>query len=141
MKLSEFRKRVGFPISKQLLFEYIKRFGLKFEKDEVGNNIYTEQHLIIFKIIWGLTHKIKLKDPKIKVILDAITVGSYKQSFNIEINPHEIYRDNLRLRQELVDVKRERDHLDREIKSVLDEIRKRAKHDFSSGKPSGFFRK
>lgn len=141
MKLSEFQKRLGFKISKQLLFEYIKRFGLTFEKDEVGDNIYTDQHIILFKLIWGLTHRIKVKDTEIKVILDAITVGTYKQRISEEINPQEIYRDNLRLRQEVVDLKQERDHLDRKIMSALEDIRKKSMESLPSGRPSGIFRR
>lgn len=141
MKLSDFQKRLGFKISKQLLFEYIKRFSLKFEKDEVGDNIYTDQHIILFRLIWGLTHSIKLKDPEIRLILDSITIGLYKQRIGIDVNPQELYRDNLQLRQALVNVEEERDHLDRDIKSMLNEILSRLKETPISKKPSGFFRK
>lgn len=142
MKLSEFQKRVGFKISKQLLFEYIKRFGLTFEKDEVKDNIYTDQHLILFKLIWALTHKVKYKDPDIKVILDAITVGTYKQTLNIKINPQEVYRDNFRLRQENVDLKRERDQSERFYKKEFESIRAIIKKkSVSSEETPGFFRR
>ena len=139
MKLSEFQKRLGFKISKQLLFEYIKRFSLTFDKDGVGDNIYTDQHIILFKLIWGLTHRIKVKDPEIKIILDAITVGSYKQTLNIKINPQEVYRDNLQLRQKNVDLTRERDHQDRFFKKEFESIRSIVKKRVSPERPGGIF--
>lgn len=127
MRFAEFQKKLGFKITWDNFNHYAKRFNFGIQKAADGKNVYTDRDIILTRLVWGLTHKIKLQDDGIKLILDSITVGSYKESFKVEVAPRELHRKNLKLEQALIDAKRDRDFVDREVLSRLKEIGKRAR--------------
>lgn len=127
MRFAEFQKKLGFKITWDNFNHYAKRFNFGIKKAADGKNVYSDRDIILMRLVWGLTHKMKLQDDDIKLILDSITVGSYKESFKVEVAPRELHRKNLMQEQELIDVKRDRDYVDKQVLSRLNEILNRAR--------------
>lgn len=132
MRFAEFQKKLGFKITWDNFNHYAKRFNFGIQKAADGKNVYRDRDIILMRLVWGLTHKIKLQDDDIKLILDSITIGSYKESFKVSISPQELHRNFNKQEQELIDAKRDRDFIDKQVLSRLDEILKRSRAgDFS----------